>query len=53
MSTTGLLKLEAGLSTSVLMPKIINHVIKSPVNRAVDLLKKYKVKQEKDELMKH
>lgn len=56
LSIIGLLELEAGLSASVLKPgvkrpqprgSISKNVIKPTVNKAVELMQKYKVKQEK------
>ncbi|XP_054471005.1 cilia- and flagella-associated protein 91 [Anoplopoma fimbria] len=51
----GLLEIEAGLSASVLKPwgkrhkpKVIKNVIRPPVNRAVELMKKYKALREED-----
>lgn len=52
LSVVGLIKLEAGISASVLKPQvegpkvsIIKDVIKPPVSSAVKLMEKYKVRQ--------
>ncbi|KAM6934028.1 cilia- and flagella-associated protein 91 [Xenentodon cancila] len=48
------LELEAGLKPWMKRPKpkVINHAIKSPASRAVDLLKKYKVQREEENKLK-